>query len=99
MIVLPQGFLLLLYRSLRAVIGQLFAIIVLAMHRAREEAVERANLIWRQSQYEGAIPLILSPHPILYFGQPAYDLSIPTSYASLYLNLTLLAHQHNARPQ
>ena len=59
----------------------------------------RANLTVVQSQSEDMILLILSPHPILYFGQPAYDLSIPTSYASLYLNLTLLAHQHNARPQ
>lgn len=51
-----------------------------------------ANLTVVQSQSEDMILLILSPHPILYFGQPAYDLSIPTSYASPYLNLTLLAH-------
>jgi hypothetical protein len=83
----------------RTASGRLLTVVVLATRHTREEAVERANLIRKQSQYEGAIPLILSPHPILYFGQPAYDFSIPTSYASLYLNLTLLAHQHNARPQ
>lgn len=43
-------------------------IVVLALRHAREGAVERANLIRKQSQYEGAIPLILSPHPFLYFG-------------------------------
>jgi hypothetical protein len=74
-------------------------IVVLALRHAREGAVERANLIRKQSQYEGAIPLILSPCLVSYFEQLVYDLSIPTSYVPLYLHPITLVHQHNARSQ
>ena len=70
MIVLPKESFLFDYRSVRTVSGQLLTIVVLAMRHAREEAVDYANLTWKQSQYEGAIPLISSPHPFPYFWTP-----------------------------